>query len=179
MSEYVLQVGRRRLRLGTSSEPPQTSTAPSVANASWDLPRRALPAREIVESLDTLFEAVCLRLGPELDRAPLLQSMAATLAIAGREACLPLEALAFADPVRRELTSQAARIGRTLAAWAAEASSTRVALGQVGREKLETLETAQPLRRTSACGLGRRRRSSPGDAAAPLSCSSTTSGCIR
>jgi hypothetical protein len=104
------------------------------------LPRQALTARQIVRSLDTLFEAVCLRLGPELDRAPLLQSMAATLEIAGREACLPLATLAFADPVRRELTSQAARIGQTLAAWAAEANRTGAALGDVGRERLEALE---------------------------------------
>jgi hypothetical protein len=140
VSDYVLQVGRRRLRLGTSSEPAQTSPVTSAVGASWDLPRQALTARQIVESLDTLFEAVCLRLGPEVDREPLLQSMAATLAIAGREACLPLAILAFADPVRRELTSQAARIGRTLAAWAAEANRARVALDLVGREKLGTLE---------------------------------------
>ena len=140
MSDYVLQVGRRRLRLGTTLEPSRTATAMSAVDASWDLPRQPLTAREIVESLDTLFEAVCLRLGPAVDREPLLQSMAATLAIAGREACLPLAALAFADPVRRELTSQAARIGRTLAAWAAEANRAGVALGHVGRERLETLE---------------------------------------
>ena len=107
---------------------------------AWDLPRQALTARQVVESLDTLFEAVCLRLGPEVDREPLLQSMAATLAITGREACLPLEALAFADPMRHELTLQAARIGRTLAAWAAEANRARVALGHFGRDRAETLE---------------------------------------
>jgi hypothetical protein len=112
----------------------------SAVDASWDLPRQALTARQVVESLDTLFEAVCLRLGPKADREPLLQSMAATLAITGREACLSLAALAFADPVRRELTSQAARIGGTLAAWAAEANRAGVALGRLGQEKLETLE---------------------------------------
>lgn len=140
MSDYVLQVGRRRLRLGAPSASLPTSTVTSAVDASWDLPRQALTARQVVEALDTLFEAVCLRLGAEVDREPLLQSMTATLAIAGREACLPLAALAFADPVRSELTSQAARIGRTLAAWAAEANGARVALCHVGREKLETLE---------------------------------------
>ncbi len=140
MSEYVLRVGHRRLRLGVPSEPLPTSTVTSAVDASWDLPRQALTARQVVQSLDTLFEAVCLRLGPEADREPLLQSMAATLAIAGREACLPLAALAFDDPVRRELTSQAARIGETLAAWAAKANRARVALNHIGREKLETLE---------------------------------------
>ena len=140
MSDYVLAVGRRRLRLGMVSESPQASTAIPAVGAAWDLPRQALTARQVVESLDTLFESVCLRLGPEVDREPLLQSMAATLAITGREACLPLEALAFADPMRHELTLQAARIGRTLAAWAAEANRARVALGHFGRQGLETLE---------------------------------------
>ena len=140
MTKYVLQVGRRRLRLGTSSEPPRISTTATATDESWDLPQRALTAREIVESLDTLFEAVCLQLGPSVDREPLQQSMEATLAIAGREACLPLATLAFADPVRRELTSQAARIGRTLAEWAAEANRAHVALNCHGRKNLETLE---------------------------------------
>lgn len=145
MHDYVLRVGNHRLRIGSSLDVTSCDAAGPAADAwiagpDWNLPRRALTARQIVASLDSLFEAVCLRLGPDVDRAPLLRSLAATLAIGGREACLPLAALDFADPLRRELTAQAARIGKTLADWAAEANDARAALRHHGRDPLEGLD---------------------------------------
>lgn len=139
MHDHVLRVGSRRLLLGTRLDlPPATSAPGDVDLTAWDLPRQPLVARQVVESLDVLLEAVCLQLGA-IDRRPLMQSMAATLSIAGREACLPLATLDFADPLRRELTAQAERIGETIATWAAEANESQVALRRHGREALTAL----------------------------------------
>jgi hypothetical protein len=140
MSDYVLRMGRHRLFLGVGAEPIPSRDADIAMDGAWDLPRQPSTARQIVDYLDTLFEAVCLRLGDTVDRRPLLQSMAATLAIEGREACLPLATLNFPDPLRRELTAQADVIGRRIAAWAAEANAAGIARAGFSRHVLEHLE---------------------------------------
>lgn len=139
MHDHVLQVGGRNLLFGTRLNlPPATTARGDIGLTAWDLPRRPLMARQVVESLDVLLEAMCLQLGA-IDRRPLIRSMAATLSIAGREACLPLATLDFADPLRRELTAQAARIGETITAWAVEANESQVALRRYGRDALMSL----------------------------------------
>ncbi len=102
--------------------------------------------------------------------------MAATVAIDRRESSLPLKALDFADPLRRELTAQAERIGGALAAWGIEINSARAALDRFGPDRLRQIElrshcdghllTPEATARFDGC----RRRTRP-------SCSSTMSGC--
>lgn len=140
MSDYVLQMGHHRIRLGSRTQPVSSGNDSTQPGGDWDLPRRPLTAQKIVESLDTLFEAVCLRLGDQVDRRPLLQSMSATLAIEGRESCLPLAALDFPDPLRREIAAQAAGIGQRIAAWAGEANGAGIARSCFSRHALERLE---------------------------------------
>lgn len=140
MSDYVLKMGRHRIRFGTRAEPLPAGRNDVEIDEAWDLPRGPMTARQIVDCLDTLLEAACVRLGHEVDRRPLLQSMSATLSIAGREASLPLMALDFPDPLRRELAAQAAGIGRCIAAWAAEANEAGIARSRFSREALGQLE---------------------------------------
>lgn len=142
MPDYVLHLGRHLLHLGQTAETAAADArAPEAALKSWDLPRRPLRPREIVEELDSLFQAVCLRLGAgDRDQRVLQQSMAATLKTAGREASLPLQALAFADPLRREFTDQAALIGETLAGWSVAAGNARTAVGRLGSDRLRQIE---------------------------------------
>lgn len=140
MADYVLRMGRHRLHIGVRARACEARDAPSPSAENWDLPRRALTVRQTVESLDTLFEAVCCRLGAAADRAALLASMTATLAIEGRESSLPLAALAFDDSLRRELTAQAATIGKALARWAMEANAGRAARRQGDEPALPGLE---------------------------------------
>lgn len=140
MNGYVLKMGHHRIRFGTRANPPPASRDDVGIDEVWDLPRRPMTARQIVDCLDTLLEAVCVRLGDEVDRRPLLQSMSATLSIEGREASLPLTALNFADPLRRELTVQAAEIGRQIAAWATEANEIGIARSRFSRRALGQLE---------------------------------------
>ncbi len=131
MHDHVLQVGPHRLHIGRRLDAPSPIPPSSPFDpANWDLPRRSLVARDVVEELDALLEAVCVHLGPGTDRTPLLHSMTATLAIAGREACLPLAALGFTDRLRQELTRQAAAIGRQIASWAVATSKAGVAAGR-------------------------------------------------
>jgi hypothetical protein len=142
MPDYVLHLGRHRLQLGqTVEEAAPDMRAPGAAHEGWDLPRRSLTAGQIVEELDCLFQAVCLRLGAgAADRRVLQQSMAATLKTAGREASLPLQALAFADPLRREFTAQAALIGETLAGWGVAAGDAAAAVERLGSDRLRRIE---------------------------------------
>lgn len=142
MRVYVLQVGRHRLHLGeTVGALAPAVRGPEPQNEGWDLPRQPLTARQIVEELDVLFEAVCQRLGAgAAERRILLESMAATVAIDRRESSLPLKALDFADPLRRELTAQAERIGGALAAWGVEINSARAALDRFGPDRLRQIE---------------------------------------
>lgn len=142
MPDYVLHLGQGVLHLGQRVDATDSpGRAPDAIPGDWDLPRRPLTAWQIVEELDTLFEAVCLRLGAGArERTVLLQSMAATLRTAGREASLPLQALAFADPLRREFTGQAVRIGETLAEWAVALSEARTALKRLGPERTRQIE---------------------------------------
>jgi hypothetical protein len=141
MNDYVLQVGRHRLHLGLRAEPiPRGVDSADAASGTWNLPRRPLTARQIVEGLDPLLEAVCLRLGDDIDRRPLLQSLAATLAIDRPESSLPLAALNFPDSLRRELTLQAAEVGKQIATWAADVNGAGVARSRFGRDVLARLE---------------------------------------
>lgn len=141
MPDYVLHFGRHRLHLGQAVEvsPPGVQGS-DPESEGWDLPRQPLCPRQIVEELDVLFEAVCQRIGDTVDRQALLGSMAATLAIDGRESSLPLKALDFADPLRRELTDQAVRIGGAIAAWVVEINGARVALQRLGPDRLRQIE---------------------------------------
>lgn len=139
MPDYVLRHGRHLLRLGQMIDAAAAEGRQSDgAHEGWDLPRRALTAHQIVEELDALFHAVCLHLGASArDRQVLLQSMAVTLSIGGREASLPLQALAFEDPLRRELTDQAHRIGRSLADWAVAISDAKATLKRDHMQRIE------------------------------------------
>lgn len=139
MPDYVLHHGRHLLRLGQIVDETVADARQSdKMHEDWDLPRRPLTAQQIVEELDALFRAVCLRLGAgDRDRQVLLQSMTATLRTVGREASLPLHALAFVDSFRRELTDQADCIGRSLADRAAAISDLRPALESDPARRIE------------------------------------------
>ena len=142
MPDYVLHLGQRVLHLGQRVDATDSlGRAPDATPGGWDLPRRPLTAWQIVEELDALFEAVCLRLGAGArDRKVLLQSMAAPLSTVGREASLPLQALAFADPLRQEFTGQAVRIGKTLGDWAVTISDARTAWERLGPDWTRQIE---------------------------------------
>ncbi|CAI6085641.1 hypothetical protein [Cohnella sp. JJ-181] len=149
MSAYRLDVGKQRIVWGVKLDPVAGETLgpedaavkPSAENGfwEWDLPNGVYTAREIVKALGVLLEAIDVQLGEAANREALLANIEKTLATAGRETALPLGALALHDHGRLELSTQASRIGETLAQWARAYDGEAHGLRELGGEVLGRL----------------------------------------
>lgn len=115
---------------------PGASAAVQALPEPWDLPRAPSTPRAILEALDPLLESIVLRLGDSVDRNALLDQLAATLGFSGREAALPLSHIAEDDTLRRDLTSQARKIGEFIVRTAREVNDSRVSLRRYGAAAL-------------------------------------------
>ncbi|WP_098749484.1 hypothetical protein [Paenibacillus sp. EZ-K15] len=150
MSEYQLTLNDKSIAWGETldiepligSYTNDTIRKGTGAALDWNLPSGIYRAKDVVNELDKLLEAMLVQLGEPVNSDPsvLLDSLQANLAISGRESSLPLGPLAFEDRAGVELTDQAVRIGEQLVSWAREINSQKRALSQYGTAKLEELE---------------------------------------
>jgi hypothetical protein len=146
MSEYRLTLGRHSITWGERididrliGELPNKSYEPSEDNGEWDLPNGVYRAKDVVRELGVLLTAIRVQLGQSTASELLLDNLEASLAIAGREAVLPLNALVLGDTARSELAAQVQSIGVTLTRWAREFDSQEWALNHYGETALANL----------------------------------------
>lgn len=103
--------------------PPQLNLSVKPNSTGWSIPAGAFTAREIVHYASPLFDSIVYRLGNGVHssetREALIEGFALSLSTSGRESSLPLPATAL-DNSRKELYSQAQRIGETLTQYVRE-----------------------------------------------------------
>ena len=104
---------------GSAREPPRPD--------AWSLRSGVYTPRELVEGFAPLLETVVHRLGKDAPnskpaRAMLLDNVASNLATDTRESSLPFQKN-VPDLSRLEMKDQAERIGKSLVAWACNAST--------------------------------------------------------
>jgi len=141
--EYRIPIGQFDLRLGERIDVNSIvgrHKARGKLQQGWELPPGIYSAREIVNEVSTLLEAICIRIGSEEVAGALLDNVRASLATSGREATLPLDVLAQDDRVKNELLGQAQTIGAALVSWAHEALAARSGEQCYGTAALADLE---------------------------------------
>ena len=146
MSEYHLTLGRHSIKWGESididaliGEQTNKSYRLSQDNGEWDLPDGVYRAKDVVRELGVLLSSIRVQLGQSTASKLLLDNLEASLAIAGREAILPLSALVLGDRARSELAAQVQSIGVTLTRWAREFDSQGWAFNHYGEAALDDL----------------------------------------
>lgn len=126
--EYRITMGQFSLRLGERIDAKLINNREEnsrMLQQGWELAPGIYSAKEIVNEISTLLEAICMRLESEVAAGAMLDNLRASLATSGREAALPLDVLAQDDRIKKELLEQAQTIGATLADWACEAFEVR------------------------------------------------------
>ncbi|MFF2154841.1 hypothetical protein ACFVVQ_05965 [Paenibacillus chitinolyticus] len=150
MQEYQLTLKDKRIVWGKAidiesliGKYPSDSIRRGVNEVlDWNLPAGVYRAKEVVNELDKMLEAILVQLGEPVNGDPtvLLDSLQANLAISGRLSSLPLGPLALEDKAGAEITAQAQRIGEQLVSWAREMNSKKKGLDKYGTETLGKLE---------------------------------------
>lgn len=113
---------------------------PTRNNSEWDLPQGVLYAKDVVRTAGILLEAVSVQLGKAANEEALLNNLKTVLAISGREAALPLDAVLNNHAASIELTYQAQSIGRTITDWAQVFIKQKQASKTYGKGYLQNLK---------------------------------------
>ncbi|GMK41827.1 hypothetical protein PCCS19_48860 [Paenibacillus sp. CCS19] len=149
MTSYRISIGEHRLEWGSPIDIDKAAASKYSASSlflsdqgewDWDLRPGIYYARDIVRQLDTLLEAISIRLGDAADAEALLRNIEASLALSGRESVLSIASNSNDIPSRAEISAQAEAIGQRLSSWAREFNSQRWALGHYKFDALSSLE---------------------------------------